>query len=205
MSQIPCVKCNKPSESRCSACITTYYCSKDCQKNDWPNHKIECKKKQKEVEKFHNIGSYLCEWDKMTHCSNCNILFNDTIEIITCANNGYCSSSCRQIHQTINKKNHDRLRFSTLISFQSQKNLYITKSKIQDKEIIEKYDEVIEGIKHDIQHTDLTLLYPFMSEMKQIYNDNPFFRETIIKKHEKLMKEYDEGKRSFNDPDYFAL
>ena len=204
MSQIPCVKCNKPSESRCSACITTYYCSKDCQKSDWPNHTPNCKKKQKEIDELHEISSSLCEWDKMTNCSNCNILFNDTIEIITCANNCYCSSSCRQIHQTINKKNHDRLRFSALISFQQQRNLYITKSKIQDKEIVEKYDEVIAGIRHDIQHNDLTLVYPFMSEMKNFYKDNPSIRANEIKKYEKLMKEYDEGKRSFDEPDYYS-
>jgi len=204
MSHIPCAKCSKPSESRCSACITTYYCSKDCQKNDWQNHKSECKKKQKEVDKLHQIGFNLCEVDKMTSCTNCNIPFNNSTTIITCAYNGYCSENCRQIHQTINKKNHDRLRFSTLISFQSQKYLYITKSEIQDREIIEKFNTVIDGIRHDVQHNDLTLLYPFMTKMKQIYNENPTFRTSLINKLEKLMKEYDEGKRSFDEPDYFA-
>lgn len=205
MSQISCANCSKPAETRCSACITTYYCSKDCQKSDWKNHKPNCKKKQTEVNEFQNIGYRLCDWNKMTNCANCNIQFNDTDEIITCAKNGYCSDSCRQNHQTINKKKHDRLRFSTLIIFQGQRNLYITKSKIQDHEIIEKYNEVIQGVRNDIQHTDLTLLYPFMSEIKQIYNDNPSFRASEIKKYEKLMKEYDEGNRSFNEPNYFAL
>jgi hypothetical protein len=27
----------------CSACKFVYYCSKDCQRNDWPNHQHECK------------------------------------------------------------------------------------------------------------------------------------------------------------------
>jgi hypothetical protein len=32
---------------RCSKCKTIWYCSKECQVSDWPNHKVVCNKKAK--------------------------------------------------------------------------------------------------------------------------------------------------------------
>ncbi|KAL1718149.1 hypothetical protein EV715DRAFT_201727 [Schizophyllum commune] len=38
------VKCNKPGELRkCSKCQLAWYCSRDCQKADWPEHRKTCK------------------------------------------------------------------------------------------------------------------------------------------------------------------
>ncbi len=34
---------------RCSKCLIQLYCSKECQVKDWPQHKIECKKTQKQT------------------------------------------------------------------------------------------------------------------------------------------------------------
>ena len=48
-SQVPsCANCSKVQEDgatplqRCARCRTTHYCSKDCQKADWKNHKKNC-------------------------------------------------------------------------------------------------------------------------------------------------------------------
>lgn len=38
-----CMMCCKPGTMRCNACMETRYCSKDCQKLDWPLHKLVCK------------------------------------------------------------------------------------------------------------------------------------------------------------------
>ena len=41
-----CSSCNKEKCTlQCDACKTEYYCSKECQLKDWPNHKDTCKKK----------------------------------------------------------------------------------------------------------------------------------------------------------------
>jgi hypothetical protein len=203
MSQIPCNTCQKPADTRCADCITTYYCNRECQKKDWKNHKSNCKKKQKDVNDIVNLSHKVCKYDQMKSCSNCNILFNENTNIITCASNGYCSDTCRQIHQTINKKNHDRLRFSSMLSYQFMKYIYVTKSKIQDLQIIEKMNEIINGVRNDVQHSDMELVMPFMTEIGKIFDDNPNLRKSQIKKYEKLMKEYDEGNRSFDEADYY--
>ncbi|KAJ7323526.1 hypothetical protein DFH08DRAFT_941449, partial [Mycena albidolilacea] len=38
----PCI-CKKTVVNRCSACKLVLYCSKECQRLDWKNHKIQCK------------------------------------------------------------------------------------------------------------------------------------------------------------------
>ncbi|KAK6536915.1 hypothetical protein TWF281_001122 [Arthrobotrys megalospora] len=35
--------CNKKPANLCKQCQSAWYCSKDCQKNDWPSHKLLCK------------------------------------------------------------------------------------------------------------------------------------------------------------------
>jgi NADH pyrophosphatase NudC (nudix superfamily) len=49
-----CGSCGKFEEAdmeepykKCSACLTENYCSRECQKNDWKNHKMTCSKNEK--------------------------------------------------------------------------------------------------------------------------------------------------------------
>ncbi|KAK3856724.1 hypothetical protein Pcinc_036968 [Petrolisthes cinctipes] len=38
-----CEVCNKPARQFCSSCRGVFYCSRECQKHDWKNHKGRCK------------------------------------------------------------------------------------------------------------------------------------------------------------------
>jgi hypothetical protein len=40
-----CFVCNNHTKNVCSKCMKTKYCSKECQKSDWKNHKPKCKKR----------------------------------------------------------------------------------------------------------------------------------------------------------------
>ncbi|KAK7915112.1 hypothetical protein PG985_012815 [Apiospora marii] len=37
-----CIICEKPDAKRCGRCNGTYYCSQECQHQDWPVHKLLC-------------------------------------------------------------------------------------------------------------------------------------------------------------------
>lgn len=37
-----CASCGKPASLRCARCKKVHYCSKECQKADWPSHKRVC-------------------------------------------------------------------------------------------------------------------------------------------------------------------
>ena len=44
-----CGKCGKEAFKRCSKCKSVWYCSRDCQVGDWPEHKAKCNQKAKEI------------------------------------------------------------------------------------------------------------------------------------------------------------
>ncbi|KAF9035614.1 hypothetical protein BJ165DRAFT_1409465 [Panaeolus papilionaceus] len=37
-----CALCGKKSQNRCVGCLSVVYCSKACQKEDWPSHRAQC-------------------------------------------------------------------------------------------------------------------------------------------------------------------
>jgi hypothetical protein len=43
MASQQCSMCSNPSTVRCKACRCSAYCSTECQKTDWPTHKLLCK------------------------------------------------------------------------------------------------------------------------------------------------------------------
>lgn len=45
-----CNKCQKQAYKRCSKCKSVWYCSRECQVGDWPQHKEKCKRITKEFE-----------------------------------------------------------------------------------------------------------------------------------------------------------
>ncbi len=47
-----CDRCGKRTETRCSACKDTFYCSRECQKKSWKAHKLSCGKDTHESEEY---------------------------------------------------------------------------------------------------------------------------------------------------------
>lgn len=41
-------ECNETKTKKCAGCQSSWYCSMECQKVDWPNHKAECKEIQQD-------------------------------------------------------------------------------------------------------------------------------------------------------------
>lgn len=69
MEQLKCDKCDKQALFMCSLCSSRKYCSTDCQKLDWPDHKQHCPEylarmqeqehEETEEEKIQNIRFYV--------------------------------------------------------------------------------------------------------------------------------------------------
>lgn len=46
--KLKCEACDQDGVKKCGACGEVYYCSRDCQRNDWKKHKMPCQKIQQE-------------------------------------------------------------------------------------------------------------------------------------------------------------
>lgn len=77
-----CAVCKKFTKTICKQCrhtSLTYYCSKDCQKQDWPVHKKNCKEPKQHSEK----PCIQCQKNTHHKCKGCHQAY-------------YCSTDCQR-------------------------------------------------------------------------------------------------------------
>ena len=54
-----CATCNKAAETKCTNCRKVFYCSKECQKRHWKEHKYDCKSMPYKIGKSPELGRFL--------------------------------------------------------------------------------------------------------------------------------------------------
>uniref|UniRef100_A0A914LQE2 MYND-type domain-containing protein n=1 Tax=Meloidogyne incognita TaxID=6306 RepID=A0A914LQE2_MELIC len=97
-----CENCQKEAKLKCSKCSTAYYCDRNCQIKDWPEHKKNCfkqnekgeqsnvEKTAKEVEENIDEGGIqgkcvYCDKKAKVQCEECNKVGKEVL---------YCSDEC---------------------------------------------------------------------------------------------------------------
>lgn len=133
-----CQYCSIPDCSlKCKGCRNVFYCSKQCQRNDWQTHKTSCKRSASSNNSNKNIkpkdvkltgrnineamidehGTYVQERDCSVanehHCLNCKT-FGATKCCSRCKTVYYCSKSCQRTDWSRHKNNCGRVRFRGL-------------------------------------------------------------------------------------------
>jgi hypothetical protein len=80
-----CEYCHKFSAhlKKCSRCHSVLYCSKECQKKHWKDHKVLCCKQPIEV---------------TSQCSYCNTVSSQLKRCTVCLSAQYCNRECQQKH-----------------------------------------------------------------------------------------------------------
>lgn len=67
-----CLYCYKNAQFKCGSCLESSYCSKDCQKLDWLNHKVECEliegqKRERDGECHNEFDPFTLETQEEDH------------------------------------------------------------------------------------------------------------------------------------------
>lgn len=93
-----CNSCYNPDVSKkCSGCDFVYYCDKECQRADWPDHKAQCHKSDQQIvffkEEFVQTYCNLCKkLEVRKKCSTCELVY-------------YCDKDCQLADWSNHKHN----------------------------------------------------------------------------------------------------
>ena len=112
-----CARCEKPANKKCSVCKSVSYCSRECQKLDWPSHRDKCSPPNLPILNSESNTSQCAveqqissnERDKglnvrkpsafipKNKCDNCNRM-NHPLKWCKCHQVSYCNVQCQRLH-----------------------------------------------------------------------------------------------------------
>jgi hypothetical protein len=148
-----------------------------------------------------------CEKPATARCANCSSTY-------------YCDQQCQRAHWSTHKvecnKIHksvsdfskigealvgsiadNKIKFINILQTTYSRYRYIT-SGGNDTEIIDQFDKAILSRKNDEEYYELDLIRPIMAKYSRPSSKEEFLIFV------KIIKEFDEGKRTFNDPHFFS-
>jgi hypothetical protein len=151
-------------------------------------------------------------------CSNCKKPAH--ARCVNCSITYYCDQTCQRAHWSTHKVECNKIqkrvsdfskigeslvgsiadnkkKFINILFTTYGRYKYIT-SGGNDTEIIDQFNKAILGRKNDERHYELNLIQPIMAK----YATPSSKEEYLI--FVKIIKEFDEGRRTFNDPHFFS-
>ena len=197
---IPCTLCQKSASSRCSGCNLSYYCSKECQKSDWKDHKPECKRKQNTEDKINELSQVFVQvqMNQITNCSKCaKKLDASMITCPSCKSVGYCSRECQVSHMSDHQRHCNLQKLRPIITMEMTKIFYLENTSHPDSEIISAIDVTIEGIRSGTrgEHNMTHLVHSIMTEQFQMSLSSPIVLRRAKEYMNNQLDDYIAGRR----------
>jgi hypothetical protein len=101
----PCCVCHLPAATKCARCSSVHYCSRNCQRADWPTHKAICRSPTTPSSASPPLTCAVCQEPAATKCSRCAAVH-------------YCCRECQTIdwptHKATCRKRLQRIGLSEL-------------------------------------------------------------------------------------------
>ncbi|XP_018021848.1 histone-lysine N-methyltransferase ASHR1 [Hyalella azteca] len=130
----PCSKCGRDAGLRCSRCLGARYCSKECQREHWPQHRGLCKpNKDDGTQDLHRPSSK--EEFPCAHCSK-----PTALKCSSCRKAFYCSKQCQQQNRYQHK--HECFPFKVQENEQLGRYLVATKD-LKAGDVLLKEDPLV--------------------------------------------------------------
>lgn len=103
IEDVCCNSCKKilKTINMCIKCHDVYYCCKECQIKDWPEHSKTCNSGEPIIDKINRIRKKI---DCKNYCNNCCEDSENLLLCGKCKKTKYCSIACQKEDWSIHKK-----------------------------------------------------------------------------------------------------